>query len=93
MRCESSELKDVLWSLPQSSYRIAIQSEGMIEDLVKNLSCDNEELQMHCASAIFKVRFERPNAVSDGLSALLKCFHSCTRPLSYSFQIERAGNK
>ncbi|TRZ00635.1 hypothetical protein DNTS_005340 [Danionella cerebrum] len=36
------------------SYRIAIQAEGMIEDLVKNLSCDNQELQMHCASAIFK---------------------------------------
>lgn len=40
----------------QKSYRIAIQTEGMIEDLVKNLSCDNQELQMHCASAIFKVR-------------------------------------
>ncbi|XP_060749860.1 outer dynein arm-docking complex subunit 2 [Tachysurus vachellii] len=38
----------------ERSYRIAIQSEGMIEDLVKNLSCDNQELQMHCASAIFK---------------------------------------
>lgn len=41
-----------LW---QRSYRIAIQREGMIEDLVRNLSCDNQELQMHCASAIFKV--------------------------------------
>ncbi|KAM9462528.1 outer dynein arm-docking complex subunit 2 [Clarias gariepinus] len=38
----------------ERSYRIAIQSEGMIEDLVRNLSCDNQELQMHCASAIFK---------------------------------------
>uniref|UniRef100_A0A8C1B6M9 Outer dynein arm docking complex subunit 2 n=1 Tax=Cyprinus carpio carpio TaxID=630221 RepID=A0A8C1B6M9_CYPCA len=38
----------------EKSYRIAIQTEGMIEDLVKNLSCDNQELQMHCASAIFK---------------------------------------
>ncbi|KAK9965583.1 hypothetical protein ABG768_004666 [Culter alburnus] len=38
----------------EESYRIAIQTEGMIEDLVKNLSCDNQELQMHCASAIFK---------------------------------------
>uniref|UniRef100_A0A3Q3JJL6 Armadillo repeat containing 4 n=1 Tax=Monopterus albus TaxID=43700 RepID=A0A3Q3JJL6_MONAL len=36
------------------SYRIAIQTEGMIKDLVKNLSSDNDELQMHCASAIFK---------------------------------------
>uniref|UniRef100_A0A3B4DPN4 Outer dynein arm docking complex subunit 2 n=1 Tax=Pygocentrus nattereri TaxID=42514 RepID=A0A3B4DPN4_PYGNA len=38
----------------ERSYRIAIQTEGMIEDLVKNLNCDNQELQMHCASAIFK---------------------------------------
>ncbi|CAB1350268.1 unnamed protein product [Coregonus sp. 'balchen'] len=38
----------------QRSYRIAIQTEGMIEDLVKNLNCDNHELQMHCAIAIFK---------------------------------------
>ncbi|XP_071753052.1 outer dynein arm-docking complex subunit 2 isoform X1 [Centroberyx gerrardi] len=38
----------------ERSYRIAIQTEGMIEDLVKNLSSDNDELQMHCASAIFK---------------------------------------
>ncbi|XP_036428210.1 armadillo repeat-containing protein 4 [Colossoma macropomum] len=38
----------------EMSYRIAIQTEGMIEDLVKNLNCDNQELQMHCASAIFK---------------------------------------
>jgi len=28
----------------------------MIEDLVRNLKSENEELQMHCASAIFKVR-------------------------------------
>ncbi|KAI4892456.1 hypothetical protein NFI96_000741 [Prochilodus magdalenae] len=38
----------------EKSYRIAMQTEGMIEDLVKNLNCDNQELQMHCASAIFK---------------------------------------
>ncbi|XP_010883915.2 armadillo repeat-containing protein 4 [Esox lucius] len=38
----------------ERSYRIAIQTEGMVEDLVKNLSRDNHELQMHCASAIFK---------------------------------------
>lgn len=46
-----------LW---QRSYRMAIQREGMIEDLVKNLSCDNQELQMHCASAIFKVIIQPP---------------------------------
>ena len=28
----------------------------MIEDLVRNLKSENQELQMHCASAIFKVR-------------------------------------
>nr|XP_043897767.1 outer dynein arm-docking complex subunit 2 isoform X1 [Solea senegalensis] len=38
----------------QESYRIAIQTEGMVKDLVKNLNSDNEELQMHCANAIFK---------------------------------------
>uniref|UniRef100_A0A3Q2PWQ7 Outer dynein arm docking complex subunit 2 n=1 Tax=Fundulus heteroclitus TaxID=8078 RepID=A0A3Q2PWQ7_FUNHE len=38
----------------QESYRVAIQTEGMIEDLVKNLRRDNDELQMLCASAIFK---------------------------------------
>ncbi len=45
---------DVLISL-QPSYRLAIRTEGMIEDLVNNLKSENSELQMHCASAIFKV--------------------------------------
>ncbi|NWS48232.1 ARMC4 protein, partial [Probosciger aterrimus] len=36
------------------SYRLAIKTEGMIEYLVKNLSSEHVELQMHCASAIFK---------------------------------------
>ena len=45
----------------QPSYRLAIRTEGMIEDLVKNLKTFQPEkttipeLQMHCASAIFKV--------------------------------------
>ncbi|XP_053569874.1 outer dynein arm-docking complex subunit 2 isoform X2 [Bombina bombina] len=38
----------------EPSYRLAIKTEKMIEDLVKNLSSENQELQMHCASAIFK---------------------------------------
>ncbi|KAM4705973.1 outer dynein arm-docking complex subunit 2 isoform 2-T2 [Rhinophrynus dorsalis] len=38
----------------EPSYRLAIKTEKMIEDLVKNLNCENPELQMHCASAIFK---------------------------------------
>jgi len=41
--------------LPQENYRTAIHTEGMVKDLVKNLSNGNDELQMHCASAIFKV--------------------------------------
>ncbi|KAM8822409.1 outer dynein arm-docking complex subunit 2 isoform 2-T3 [Spinachia spinachia] len=38
----------------EESYRIAIQTEGMIKDVVQNLSRDNDELQMHCANVIFK---------------------------------------
>nr|XP_021145693.1 armadillo repeat-containing protein 4 isoform X2 [Columba livia] len=38
----------------EPSYRLAIRTEGMIEYLVKNLSSEHEELQMHSASAIFK---------------------------------------
>lgn len=38
----------------EESYRLAIKTERMIEDLVKNLNSENSELQMHCASAIFK---------------------------------------
>ncbi|XP_032093944.1 armadillo repeat-containing protein 4 [Thamnophis elegans] len=38
----------------EPSYRLAIKHEKMIENLVKNLNSDKEELQMHCASAIFK---------------------------------------
>ncbi|XP_066487017.1 outer dynein arm-docking complex subunit 2 [Tiliqua scincoides] len=38
----------------EPSYRLAIKTEKMIENLVKNLNSDKEELQMHCASAIFK---------------------------------------
>jgi len=42
--------------VPQPNYRLAIRTEGMVEDLVKNLSDEHpQELQMHCASAIFKV--------------------------------------
>lgn len=40
----------------QSAYRQAIRTQGMVEDLVRHLSNDNEELKMHCASAIFKVQ-------------------------------------
>ncbi|XP_053120127.1 outer dynein arm-docking complex subunit 2 isoform X2 [Hemicordylus capensis] len=38
----------------EPSYRLAIKNEKMIENLVKNLNSEKQELQMHCASAIFK---------------------------------------
>ncbi|XP_051796358.1 outer dynein arm-docking complex subunit 2 isoform X2 [Acanthochromis polyacanthus] len=43
----------------EESYRITIQTEGMVKDLVKNLRSDDDELQMHCASAIFKCAEEK----------------------------------
>ncbi|XP_068438498.1 outer dynein arm-docking complex subunit 2 isoform X2 [Clinocottus analis] len=43
----------------EESYRTAIKTNDMIKDLVKNLSRDNDELQMHCASAIFKCAEEK----------------------------------
>lgn len=61
LRIEFSEMihvdfKGTLIAWFQPSYRLAIRTEGMIEDLVRNLRSENQELQMHCASAIFKVR-------------------------------------
>uniref|UniRef100_A0A8C2Z1T1 Outer dynein arm docking complex subunit 2 n=1 Tax=Cyclopterus lumpus TaxID=8103 RepID=A0A8C2Z1T1_CYCLU len=38
----------------EESCRMAIQTKDMIKDLLKNLRSDNDELQIHCASAIFK---------------------------------------
>ena len=35
-------------------YCIAMQSEGLMEDLVRNLSTPNMELKMLCAKAIFR---------------------------------------
>ncbi len=63
---------------PQESYRIAMQTEGMIKDLVKNLSSDNDELQMHCASAIFKVPvfyYEKMNTLGEK-KVFIYCFVS-----------------
>ena len=34
----------------EPAYRAAIRKSGMVQDLVTNLNCDNQELQMHCAS-------------------------------------------
>lgn len=39
----------------QHTYQSLIHSEGMLEHLVKGLKTKDEELQKHCASAIFKV--------------------------------------
>jgi len=49
----------------EPSYRLAIRTEGMIEDLVTNLKSENAELQMHCASAIFKVNFVVLNKIKN----------------------------
>ncbi|XP_054621369.1 outer dynein arm-docking complex subunit 2 isoform X1 [Dunckerocampus dactyliophorus] len=38
----------------EESCKAAIQTEGMIKDLVQNLSIDNDELRIHCANVIFQ---------------------------------------
>ncbi|KAL4841235.1 hypothetical protein H8958_000800, partial [Nasalis larvatus] len=40
--------------LRHENYRAAIKAERIIENLVKNLSSENEELQEHCAMAIYQ---------------------------------------
>ncbi len=42
----------------EKSYCLAMQSEGMIEDLVRNLSSTNSQLKMLSASAIFRLAEE-----------------------------------
>lgn len=44
----------------QSNFQLAIQTEGMIPDLVDYLRKENTEIQKHCASAIFKVTKHQP---------------------------------
>lgn len=39
----------------QENYRAAIKAERIIENLVKNLNSENEQLQEHCAMAIYQV--------------------------------------
>ncbi|CAI8029073.1 Armadillo repeat-containing protein 4 [Geodia barretti] len=49
-----------LWSCSKSKsnkmpmYQELIRSEGMVQNLVRGLKMENQELQKHCASAIFK---------------------------------------
>ncbi|KAJ1528314.1 hypothetical protein ONE63_006736 [Megalurothrips usitatus] len=38
----------------EANFQLAIQTEGMIPDLVEFLDAENTEIQKHCASAIFK---------------------------------------
>ncbi|XP_037693295.1 armadillo repeat-containing protein 4 isoform X1 [Choloepus didactylus] len=38
----------------EASYRAAIKAERIIENLVKNLNSENEQLQEHCAMAIYQ---------------------------------------
>jgi hypothetical protein len=39
----------------QPEYQLAVQTEGMVADMVHHLTNENKELKKHCASAIFKV--------------------------------------
>ncbi|XP_078283647.1 outer dynein arm-docking complex subunit 2 isoform X2 [Rhinoraja longicauda] len=62
----------------EPSYSLAIRTENMIKDLVRNLSSGSEELQTHCARAIFKCAEdeETRNLVRahNGLGPLVKLF-------------------
>nr|XP_061811680.1 outer dynein arm-docking complex subunit 2-like [Nerophis lumbriciformis] len=55
--------------------RNAIQNEGIIKDLVQNLSNDNDELRIHCANVIFKCAEDKQTRTlvhdSKGLPALV----------------------
>ncbi|XP_069770615.1 outer dynein arm-docking complex subunit 2 isoform X4 [Narcine bancroftii] len=63
----------------EPSYSLTIRTENMIKDLVRNLSSESEELQMHCARAIFKCGEdeETRNLVRahNGLAPLVKLFN------------------
>ena len=68
------------------SYRATIRQSGMVEDLVTNLHSNNEELQMHCASAIFKCAEDEATrqlvAKFDGIEPLVKLLQNATnKPL------------
>ncbi len=76
----------ILFVYLQPSYRLAIRTEGMIEDLVRNLRSESAELQMHCASAIFKVSRQHSSLPSIvGRTATVQNYNLlfCQRGLSY----------
>lgn len=47
----------------QNDFQIALQNEGMMKDVVKYLSNENDEIKKHCAVIIYKVCLNtiRPN--------------------------------
>ncbi|XP_072109990.1 outer dynein arm-docking complex subunit 2 isoform X4 [Mobula birostris] len=63
----------------EPSYSLAIRTENMIKDLVRNLSSESEELQMHCARAIFKCGEDKETRdlvrAHNGLEPLVKLFN------------------
>ncbi|KAL0278817.1 UNVERIFIED_CONTAM: hypothetical protein PYX00_000515 [Menopon gallinae] len=56
--CHSEVIVPIMGTIQQcaseAAYQLAIQTEGMIGELVRHLQSDSIELKMHCASAIFK---------------------------------------
>ncbi|EEB15760.1 Armadillo repeat-containing protein, putative [Pediculus humanus corporis] len=56
--CHSEVIVPIMGTIQQcaneASYQLAIQTEGMIGQLVRHLSAESVELKTHCASAIYK---------------------------------------
>ncbi|KAK6617155.1 hypothetical protein RUM43_005242 [Polyplax serrata] len=56
--CHSDVIVPIMGTIQQcaneTSYQLAIQTEGMIGQLVMHLTAESVELKTHCASAIFK---------------------------------------
>lgn len=50
----SGEERSISWF--QVDFQIAIQKEGLIENIVKFLTNENDEIKKNCAIAIFEVR-------------------------------------
>nr|KAF6499056.1 armadillo repeat containing 4 [Molossus molossus] len=46
--------KEAIQCASEESYQAAIEAERIIENLVKNLNSENEQLQEHCAMAIYQ---------------------------------------
>ena len=61
----------------QPMYQELIRSEGMVQNLVRGLKMENQELQKHCASAIFKVAFSPPSPLSSLCVCVCVCVCVC----------------